>query len=228
MTRIPGRSQSLLGNVDPRRYRPVPTSTERLVQIAASADASISSVPLIGPSAKVGTDFIVRAGRVGGPHGAASVFEIEGSIAAGLHARFLGDVGWKASTGSDNSGLPALRIQIPDERADGGRWGQMIVTSTMASGATVEQMTSSVDLSKLVGMDLAAKTRLAIEKLSANDPGGALRALADIRLPDGAVETSVATFSGRDTSVGVGAEAGEGISVGADLDGGFQRLFRTG
>ncbi|MGB6058868.1 MAG: hypothetical protein WBF71_11430, partial [Microthrixaceae bacterium] len=222
----PAPARRLLDTVGPGLLRPPPTSTEKLAEFLVSSDASLASVPIVGPSAEVGAGFTVRAGRIEGPSGSASVFEAEGVIAAEMRARFIGERDWHVG-GSDGSGPPTVRIQIPDSTDDGRPKGPMIVTSTVTTGDSVRQSTSTIDLSKLLGMDVAETTRLVFQNLSENDLGGAFNELIRIRVPDSAVVTTVATFTGNSYSGTVGGEAGGGVSLGADLDGGIGRLVRT-
>ena len=76
-----------------------------------------------------------------------------------LRARFLGEFNWNTSPGSDNEGLPMIRIQIPDGTGDRGPRGPMVVTLTLPSGDSLHQQTSTIDLSTLVGMDLADQSK---------------------------------------------------------------------
>ncbi|MGB3410010.1 MAG: hypothetical protein WBA45_02335 [Microthrixaceae bacterium] len=226
LRKVPAPARRLLDTVGPGLFRPPPTSTEKLVQFVASSDASLESVPIVGPSANLGAAFTIRAGRIADASGAASVFEAEGSIAAEMRARFLGERDWHVG-GSDGSGPPTVRIEIPDATDDGRPRGPMILTSTVTTGDSVRQSTSSIDLSKVLGMDVAETTRLVFQRLSENDLGGAFNELTRLRVPDSAIVTTVATFTGNSYSGGVGGEAGGGLSLGVDFDGGIGRLVRT-
>lgn len=226
LRKVPAPAKGLLDTAEPWLFRPQPTSTEKLVQFLVSSDASLASVPIVGPSAGLDAGLTIRAGRVEGPSGAASVFEAEGSIAAQMRARFLGERNWDVG-GSDGSGPTSVRIQIPDATDDGRPRGPMVVTSAVTTGDSVRQSTSSIDLSKLLGMDVAETTRLVFQSLSENDMEGAFNELTRIRVPDSAIVTTVATFTGDSYSGTVGGEAGGGVSLGAEFDGGIGRLVRT-
>ncbi|HTN99320.1 MAG TPA: hypothetical protein VL068_01490 [Microthrixaceae bacterium] len=225
--RAPKRATDLFDKIDPREHLPTPITTERLVQVAASGDVSLTSVPLFGPSATAAAGFAVRAGRLNGPNGSSSVFEVEGEVALELRASLLGESTWSPSTGSGSDALPVIRVQIPDEVDGSDGRAPMVITTTVSSGGTLHQRTSTVDLSTLVGTGLATGARLALDRMAAGDPTGAFSELSRIGITSGAVVTTEATFAGRDLSGTIGGESGEGLSLGADVVGGISRRVRT-